>query len=881
MRILKTLRRLKKIAIYTGLFLLLTLITGVILSLVYNEEVKEFALKKIQEQLKTEFKIEETNLSIWKQFPNASLELKDFYLEDTFKISDTLIFAESAFLEFDILDLFSGNYIVKEVTIKNAQLNLKWDSSNEDNFHFWKSQSDSVSSFEFDIHKINLVNTQFCLDQKSNQFYLNTLIHSAEASGKFNEKTFDLALKADLKMDKIQLENEIYANKNSVKMDYQIKIDNSKNTYSFQNGEIEIDGLEFLAHGTISQNENTLCDLEFQGQSMPINSVKKLIPAHYVGTLQPYKLGGKFDAICKITGQAGNGFSPKVAIDFSLKEMDFEHYESGVSISEIVGHGHFEKEQDKAEILHLTSLNANFEEGIFSVKGSLENFKKPEFNIDLVGNINIEDFARFTENESLDKSEGQIHFNGQFQGNLSSLNPLIPAELDKLKTQARIELVDASFQLKNSEYHFEDLNGLLELKGDQSELKNIKGKLGQSDFALNGRADNLLSYVLIPDEKLSLYTSLESKNINFNEFLESHQSGKNDTDYNLKFPDNIDFTFDFNVGLLEFREFRAAELAGNAQLKNNVIHISPLEFKTSDGLINGSFSATEKEGDLFNLSSKLKIQDIDVNQLFVQFEEFNQDFLTSKNIKGIVSADINFSALMDSNLQFNPDNIQSDIDVKIKDGELIGLHSMNEICAYIKGNKLVAPFVNEDKLQEKLEHIYFSELSNKIEIRNQKIHIPDMNIHSSAMDISAQGDHYFNNYIEYTLGFKLRDVLCKENSSEFGEIQDDGLSNSFFLSMSGNTNSPEFGYDRLAHKEKRQADFKNEKTIFKELVKDQFRKEENKKSTDLIEKEPNKVTVSVDGKTNSPKEKKKKRWFEKDSNEKEEEDDQEFDDDDF
>ena len=136
-----------------------------------------------------------------------------------------------------------------------------------------------------------------------------------------------------------------------------------------------------------------------------------------------------------------------------------------------------------------------------------------------------------------------------------------------------------------------------------------------------------------------------------------------------------------------------------------------------------------------------------------------------------------------------------------------------------------------DALEKELQHIYFSTISNHISIGNGAITIPKMDIPSSAMNLSVAGVHHFNQSIDYSLGFYLRDLLVDKSSTEYGKVEDDGLGNRFFLSMGGSTENPAFSYDRLAHKKQRQEDFQQEKQTLKEIIKEDlnpFKKKEEK-----------------------------------------------------
>jgi hypothetical protein len=296
-------------------------------------------------------------------------------------------------------------------------------------------------------------------------------------------------------------------------------------------------------------------------------------------------------------------------------------------------------------------------------------------------------------------------------------------------------------------------------------------------------------------------------------------------------------------------------------MQNQILRFDDLSFNTSDGSFSASGSVDGRNAEGFVMTCDAQMENIDVNKLFAEFEDFGQSFIKQEHLKGTAYADIHFRAWMDSSLNFDPRKIYSQIDIALENGELIELRSMKNIASYIRSSKLIAPFVNEDLLEEKLNHIYFSRVENKIEIKDGMIRVPNMTISSSAMDISAQGTHSFDNNIDYTIGFKVRDILCKGNESEFGTVEDDGLGNSFFLSMQGSSESPEFGYDRLAHKEKRITDRQKEKEVFKDLLKDElpiFGKKDKKKDTADPDKKEGGVVISIDDDTED-KPKKKRR----------------------
>ena len=86
----------------------------------------------------------------------------------------------------------------------------------------------------------------------------------------------------------------------------------------------------------------------------------------------------------------------------------------------------------------------------------------------------------------------------------------------------------------------------------------------------------------------------------------------------------------------------------------------------------------------------------------------------------------------------------------------------------------------------------------------------------------------------------------KSRTSEFGEIQDDGLGHSkLLLSMRGTVDDPHFSYDRKAAGDKLKTDIAQEKRNLKGMLKQEFGLYKNQPSVQ-IEKPKKKEEMQID-----------------------------------
>jgi hypothetical protein len=101
----------------------------------YGDRIIENLLKNITSKLKTNIEFENVNFSIVDHFPYASVTGQDIIiLESNNFSSDTLLFAENAFVKFSLFEIFSEDFNLPNIKIENAKVFIKYNLANEKNF---------------------------------------------------------------------------------------------------------------------------------------------------------------------------------------------------------------------------------------------------------------------------------------------------------------------------------------------------------------------------------------------------------------------------------------------------------------------------------------------------------------------------------------------------------------------------------------------------------------------------------------------------------------------------------------------------------------------------------------------------------------------------
>jgi hypothetical protein len=208
------------------------------------------------------------------------------------------------------------------------------------------------------------------------------------------------------------------------------------------------------------------------------------------------------------------------------------------------------------------------------------------------------------------------------------------------------------------------------------------------------------------------------------------------------------------------------------------------------------------------------VKDIDVNKAFITFKDFGQTFLKAENIRGALSGSLSLVFPLDSLLNFRIKNLTAEGKYLLVNGALINFDPVKQLSSFIEIREL--------------ENIKFDKLENDFFIRNNQLFIPQMEVNSSAADLSVNGKHSFENAYEYHVKILLSEILSgkrkkRSNITEFGVVEDDGLGRtSLLLKIIGKGEEAKVSYDMKAAGDQVKNNFKKEKQSLKTILNQEY-----------------------------------------------------------
>ncbi|MFT5024889.1 MAG: hypothetical protein ACI9L7_000823, partial [Candidatus Azotimanducaceae bacterium] len=698
--------------------------------------------------------------------------------------------------------------------------------------------NDSAATVNFDIEELKLRAMDYTYLLGNDKFELKGFVEDLNLSGGVDDNGLSLSNRVVLDLRSLKYENKTYIENQHTKLEGDINLNNKYSELSFSDFKLSFGEIELPIDGKIfNTDDHWNVDLKTSNNTN-LKNVLTVLSDEVKEEFDSYNLRGKLAYDASLVGAMKKDEVPLLRINFQVDNGKVEERTSGVTLDNLYFKGAYQSLQKGSERMEIEELKGVLAGGTIAVSGGIENFENPWLNLNLNSEIKLGALQQFLKIDHINEMHGNVLVKTHFKGPFPS-KEVSRAKLDKLKMSGDMEFNDLVMTLKDGNQSFEQLSGSVVFDDSDLNIQNLTGSLNGSPFEVEGNLRGFVQYVFDKQDQFNLDAKISSPHLDLNALLAENSE---DGDANINLDNKLNLNLDAKIDKLTYKNFIAENINGNVKIIEGALHVNNVSFNSAEGSVKGNLSIKKSSENSFVINSSTNIQDIDISEIFNQFDQFGQEFIQSKHLKGIGNAELTYQSVMNRTLDIDPKSIVCHAELAIRDGELINHEAMKDIYIALNDNKLVKPFVRLVELKNELTHLKFSTLKNTISIKNENISIPEMTIASNAMNINISGQHDFKNNIDYKFNFKLSDILLRKNESEFGIIADDGTGAKLFMRMHGTTKNPKFEMDRQKAKESRQEQFIAEKATLKNIIKEEL----FKKGGDSTPKDETKAIITIE-----------------------------------
>lgn len=822
------LRRIRIILLGLLTVLVLGFSALVVLARVYETEVKVKLVGALNERLKTPVTVSDMDLTLIARFPMASIRMHNVLVKEVRTDAvepDSLLAADKLFLEFNLWDLFSGNYTVQQVHASTVRLYPALDGNGAGNYLIWITDSTAAASSPIALNNVSFDHLTVRYRDARSALEVLALSDALAVSGRFNSELNQLDLRGDAHLLHWNQQGKPVLGERQATLKLALSFGGADGAFHITKGELTSGSVPLAVTLALLPNATgSSLDLRANGLGLNLADVATLLPDAIGKRLTRYGMQGEVDLAVRYTGPL-EGTGPALSIGAKLIKGRMKEKHSGATFTDIFGELALELTPGgtprKVVIKGFSAKSGN---GSISGSWRSEGLKNAAMKADLRGDIALADLLRFAGVDTLELVSGRLQADAHVEGKLRDVADLKASDLRALKITGNASLRDASLKLKGVRHRVEHLDADLALHGNDASIQALKLQVQGSPLELDGELVNLMPYLLFADQHLAIKARASSTHLDLAALLLSGDASTA-KDYALVLPAMIELDLQARVDQITFEQFTATDINGTIRMKDRMLRVSPMAFNTASGAVLGTLQLDGRGGSQANfypLAIDATIKDIDITQLFREFQDFGQDFIGYKHLSGRTQAQVAFTAPLSTGLKLDTQRMVCTLDIALENGAIKNHKPLLEIADHLRKNKLVAPFVDTEELRTRLADVRFTRLENRIEISGGAVHVPMMDVHTTVMDMELSGTHWFDDRIDHHVNFRLNDLfrMGDAKESEFGPIADDGTGMRIFLHMYGTADDPQFENDGAMAAEKRKKQFQQEKQELRSILRE-------------------------------------------------------------
>lgn len=810
------------------LFAILIITVSVILfstPFLIQDKVANIILQSLNKNISTKLDIGSFKLSFLRKFPKASLELKDVVIHSSSGFNsgaftgintDTLLAARLVSVDFSITDILKGNYTIERIWARAGKVNLYIDTAGLVNYNISvKNTSSGGNNSTINLEKINLSDIKTNYNNLATKLKINGIIINGKLKSRISGTDIDFTTNSKILISSFQLHNTRITK--TINADFDLTLQSSKNGILFKKGKLSVENYDFNLKGAVSSDN--FVDLNITGHNIDISNISDYLPAKYLKVVSAYNPSGILIVSCNIKGPLTRTTNPHIEISFLLNNGHIAYGKSDLTINNLSFTGYFSngsKNLPETSTVSIKNLKAKLGSAEYTGSISLSDLSHPRAELLLKGKVFPGELKEFFDLQNISTSEGSVDLDLKMNGILKNKETFTLADIIDMKPEAELVFNNLSIGLIKSKILFTQMEGNL-LISNSIKAKNFQLNYKGQKIKISGEFINLAEWLTGRPVRL-----IATADVSFNRFIpevflnESYSSGtsaQKKTSFTL--PDNIKFDINLKIDSLNYKSFSSSKITGTLNYKPRLLTFKSLNIQSLNGIISGNGFIVQNSNKSIISRGSFNVTNIDVNKAFLTFHNFGQSFLKAENLAGILSGSLSLLLPMDSMLNPQIKSLTAEGKYILVNGALINFDPVKQLSSFIELSEL--------------ENIHFNQLENDFFIRNNFLYIPQMDVKSSAVDLSVNGKHSFENDYEYHVKMLLSEILSKKRkknknqASEFGVIEDDGLGRtSLLLKIANKGKEVKVGYDIKAVSGEIKTNMKTERKMLKNILNQEY-----------------------------------------------------------
>lgn len=690
---------------------------------------------QLNQQIKGSISIGDLKPDFLHTFPFPAIKISDVVIRDSLwsQHHHDFLNTQTIYVRLKPLSLFSQKPAAGKIIIENASVCFYTDSTGHSNIV--KADSASTDS-KREIPDLLFVNTRFILRDESkhklHDIYCERL--KCDIKKEQNFTRFKIKIQSLVHGLSFNTEKGSYLHEKNLEGKFEL-IWKNKNALEFNDVDLKIDRQAFSFSGKLDFDQKAF-NLSIKTKKIGYEKALSLLPDSIQQKLKRYKIDQPIPVQANFFGSLAAGAMPLVTINIETKKAhivtppaEFNNCAFAASFTNQVVNGN--PPSDENAKITFKNFTGNWENiSLRSDSVIITNLIRPFISCDIGSDFNLKQLNELSGSNTMQFMQGKGNMAINYKASLT--NDSVPATIN-----GKIVLKNAELSYLPRHFSLKNCNGTVEFKGQDVFIKKLSAIAGNNQLVMNGSVNNLLTLLNTP-ENLTINWNIYSPDLDINNFI-SYIGKPATATINtsskkrfFKIADKVDRMLKAGTANLRiqanhvsYKKFSAKNVLASILLLQNKIVLNEVRLSHAGGFITVNGSLTD--GAYANgLNVSTTLDHVSIPEVFHSFNNFGQDAITEKNMRGILSANIVMSAALTDKATIVENSLTAKIDFNVQNGELINFEPVQKISE--------TAFKKRD-----FSNLRFAELKNSLEVNGSAIKIPNMEIRSNVFTMFVQG----------------------------------------------------------------------------------------------------------------------------------------------
>ena len=749
---------LKIAAITVGVIIILMLL----LPFAFQGKIADIVKTEGNKMLNAQFDFKKLNISLFRNFPQASVTLEDFWLKGTGEFAnDTLVQAGEVTAAINLFSLFGDSgYDISKIFIEDTKLHAivlpdgraNWNIMEPDTTAATETPAaeEESSPFKVKLQRFVIKNMNLIYDDQQGKMYADIRDFNAVCAGDLGSDRTTLKLEAETKSLTYKMNGiPFLANANiSAKMD--VDADLANNKYRMKDTTIRLNAIQAGIDGWVALKDPAIdMDLKLNTNDIGFKEILSLIPAIYATEFSSLKTDGTATLNATAKGTLLGDTVPAFNVDMQVKNAMFRYPALPAGVDQININANV---QNPGGNIDLTTVDINpFSFRLAGNPFSLTAYVKtpvsdPDFKVEAKGILNLGMIKQVYPLGDMELN-GTIDADMQMSGRLSSIEK---EQYDRILAAGTIGLTDMKLKMQDMP-DVEIKKSLFTFTPKYLQLSETTVNIGKNDITADSRFENYIGYAL-KGTTLKGSLNIRSNYFNLNDFMsatgeEMSSSGDVTTTDSVsstgivEVPRNIDFQMDANLKQVLFDKMSFNNMNGKLVVKDGKVDMKNLSMNTMGGnvVMYGYYSTANIKTP--EMKAGFKLSNIGFAQAYKELDMVQKMAPIFENLKGNFSGSINVLTDLDAAMSPILNTMQGDGSLSTRDLSLSGVKAIDQIADAVK--------------QPSLKEMKVKDMTLDFIIKDGRVETKPFDIQMGDYNLNLSGSTGLDQTIDYTGKIKL------------------------------------------------------------------------------------------------------------------------------